>query len=85
MYRIQRNASKVDELQRVFLGVLIAGGLTLGVIALGPREIPFSRLVVLMAWVSAVPMLWIARIVQYWLHGQFRRLGLGCRACAGGG
>ncbi len=77
MYRIQRNASKVDELQRVFLSVLIAGGLTLGVIALGPREIPFSRLVVLMAWISAVPMLWIARIVQYWLHGQFRRFGLG--------
>ena len=77
MYHIRRNASRVDELQKVSVGVAIGALLTLGIVAFTARDLPYSRAVMAISWLAAVSLLWLARLLQFWLHGRLRRLGLG--------
>ncbi len=77
MYRLRRNASRVDELQQVFMGMVLAALLTLGIISFAGRDFPYSRGVMLLSWLLAVPLIWLARLLQFWLQGRLRRLGLG--------
>ena len=77
MYRLRRNASRVDELQQVVLGIAIAALLTLGVVAFAYRDFPYSRGVMLISWALAVPIVWLARLFQFWFQGRLRRMGFG--------
>ncbi len=77
MYRLRRNASRVDELQRVFMGIAVAALLTLGIVAFAVRDFPYSRGVMVFSWLLAVPLVWMARLLQYRFHGMLRRIGFG--------
>ena len=77
MYRLRRNASRIDELQQVFTGIGIAALLTLGMIAFAFRDFPYSRGIMASSWLIAVPLVWLARLIEFWFQGKLRRLGFG--------
>ncbi len=77
MYQVRRNVSRLDELQRVFGSVSIDALLALAVVALASRDFPYSRALLALHWVVAIPAVWALRMLQYWLHGRLRRRGMG--------
>ena len=77
MYGLRRNASRIDALQQVFIGIGIAALLTLGMIAFAFRDFPYSRSVMAISWLIAVPLVWLARLIEFWFQGKLRRFGFG--------
>jgi exopolysaccharide biosynthesis polyprenyl glycosylphosphotransferase len=77
LYHIRRNASRVDELQRLATGVAVGAVVTVGIVAFTERDFPYSRGVLALSWLLAVPALLLGRLLQFWLQGRLRRLGVG--------
>ena len=75
LYHIRRNASRVDELQQVAAGVVVGAVITVGIVAFTEREFPYSRAVIALSWLLAIPAIWLARLVHFGLQGALRRLG----------
>lgn len=77
MYHIRRNSSRLDELQRVVVSVGISAIVTVGLLAFLQQGFPYSRSLVVLSWGLAIPMIWVARLTQFRLHGVLRRAGIG--------
>ncbi|MBI3976613.1 MAG: undecaprenyl-phosphate glucose phosphotransferase [Chloroflexi bacterium] len=77
MYRPRRGFSRIDELYRVFTGVSIATVVTMAVTTFVAGEFAYSRALLTTAWALSVVIVWVARVGQFWLHSQLRRLGVG--------
>ena len=54
MYQLRRNSSRLDELQRIFVGVVIGALVTLGIVAFVLRDFPYSRSLVSLSWLLAM-------------------------------
>ncbi|MEK7216475.1 MAG: undecaprenyl-phosphate glucose phosphotransferase [Chloroflexota bacterium] len=76
LYHIRRNASRVDELQQVASGVVMAAVITVGIVAFTERDFPYSRAVIALSWLLTIPAVWLARLFHFGLHGTLRRLGI---------
>lgn len=77
LYRIRRNASRIDELYRVFAGTSIAVALSTAASAVFLRDFDYSRAVLAMTWLIAIVFIWFGRLVQIGLHSFLRRQGFG--------
>ena len=77
MYHVRRNTSRLDELQRVAVSIGISAVITVGLTSFIQRGFPYSRSLVMLSWLLAILMIWIARLVQFRLQGLLRRAGIG--------
>lgn len=77
VYRVRRNASRLDELQQAVIGVAIGALVTLGIVAFFVRDFPYSRSLLALSWIIAVPLIWLSHLLQFWLQGLLRRWGWG--------
>ncbi|MSQ10802.1 MAG: undecaprenyl-phosphate glucose phosphotransferase [Dehalococcoidia bacterium] len=77
MYQVRRNISRVDEMQRVFGAMAITTLVALAVVALGSRDFPYSRALLALHWLFAIPLVWALRLAMAWVHGRLRRHGMG--------
>lgn len=76
-YRIKKGTSKIDELSRVFSVVSIGTVLTMAFSVFVSREFNYSRGLLTMAWMLAIVLIWVARLVQYGIHSLLRSHGVG--------
>ena len=77
MYELRRNTSRLDEFSRVLVSVAISALITLGMVAFLSRDVLYSRSLIAISWALAVPLVWGARLAQFWFQGALRQAGLG--------
>jgi len=74
MYHPKRRLSTLDELQRVFASVSIGTVVAIaGSIFLPPRDFAYSRALLALAWGLAVLLIWLGRIMAYWIQASITR------------
>lgn len=76
LYKITRSMSRIDELYKIFAGCSIATVVALAGSAFLYREFDYSRAVLPIAWIIAIALIWLQRMLQYQVHGFLRSRGL---------
>jgi len=75
MYRFRRNPSRLDELQSIFVSVIVGTVVTMGMSAFLYRDLDYSRSLMTLVWMITATLLWLSRVGHYWFQSLMLRLG----------